>query len=193
MTKADERKEAQLWKKREDQILDMMILGHLSRIPKKDVEEYLAHLAYVLADVARTNLYAHSTIQRLIGKYLKSLGWEVRYEVAFEDEHNRHRFDIVAQKDAHEIIVEVKAEFDGRDLGQVMEYVHSVRRQRKRARVFLGTDITNLYRMLEGSRADIISEYARLHKMGFIFADSSVVAVIPAEFIQTFSTYWKRL
>lgn len=197
MTKADEGRQLRLNKK----LLDGMFSGGLPKIPKKDVEEYLYDLCYKLANVKRSKPYDHTALKKSIAKYLKSLGWEVGTEFPYKVDPDDvgHRFDIVAQKSASEIMVEVKTELDGRGLGQVQEYMFTLKRvsrKSRKVRVFLGTDLLSIAFLLDGygSIADMIDLSARRLKLGLIFVvDKDIVAVVPAEFVPIFFAYWKRL
>ena len=127
---------------------------------------------------------AHSTIAKVIGSYFEESGWNCGYEIPFGDLDSKYRFDILAQKGAKTAIVEVKPTLSVRDLGQVIAYVHDVEKKFRNVRVFIGTDILNLYTVLgTGEIRDIILENARLHKLGIIFTDSTYSVVLPAEFL----------
>jgi hypothetical protein len=183
MTEAEEEKEFRAWKEANNQILDEMFSGKLSQTPEKVVEQYLKSIIKVSEDAPDRYLYAHSTLCKSIGNYFGLLDWEYGFEIPLGDLDSSYRFDMMAQKGARNIIVEVKPEITTRDLGQVIGYMFDVNKKFKKGRMFLGTDILNLPVVINGGEiTEILVDNAR-HGLGVILADKEQAWLIPAEFL----------
>lgn len=180
----DEKKLIESLRKLDKQILDGMFSGKLLRIfSKKDIKQYFKLLVNLYGQQKERYLYAHSTLQNTIGNYFGILGWDYGFEIPHGDLDSSYRFDIMAQKGAKMIIVEVKPAVTTRDLGQVLGYLYDVAKKYKKSRVFLGTDILNLPICIgEGEVADIILNNAG-NGLGIIFATKEDVWIVPAEFL----------
>ena len=176
------------WIKGNKQILNKMFSGNL--ITEKSVEQdrkfvkaYFTQLTKIWEDLPDRNLLAHYTITKSIANYFYLLDWDYGFEIPIADLDSNYRFDLMAQKGAKVIVVEVKPKVTTRDLGQVLGYLFDVKKKAKKSRVFLGTDILNFYTIVDGGEiTDIITDNAK-HGLGVIFADKEQAWIIPPEFL----------
>lgn len=166
-------------------ILDLVFSGRLLEAwTKKDIEEYMKGLMQIRIALPKRYLYAHSTLQKSIGRYFHLLGWHYDFEVPSGDLYSSDRYDLMAQKDSKTVVVETKPEVTVRDLGQVLGYIFNVKRMFNESRVFLGTDILNLDILFRASEVRvIIFDNARKNGLGVILANKNQAWLIPAEFL----------
>lgn len=173
------------WKEVNKKLLNDMFSGDLLKtFSKEDIETYFKQLATIYTQQSKRYLYAHSTLQTVIGNYFGLLEWKYGFEIPHGDLDSNYRFDIMAQKGKNTIVVEVKSEVNPRELGQVIAYVYDVSKKYKKSRVFLGTDILNLDILIkDGEIKDIILDYAKNYRLGLIFATTVQAWIVPAEFL----------
>ncbi|GEM_PF-4274394 len=186
-----EEKEAQQilkeWIKSDKELLKGMFSGTLLKEnKKKDIQAYIKEInkGYLEVEQKRHRILSHSSIQNKIAYYLEQLNWQSAIEVPFGDVDSSYRFDVMAQKGSQVIVVEVKPTVNTRDMGQVLGYVHDIKKKYKKARVFLGTDILNLGIVNQwGEVTDMLLECAEKHGLGIMFVDTNFIFIIPSEFL----------
>lgn len=173
------------WKEGNKKLLTDMFSGDLLKtFPPNDIETYFKQITTIFSQQSNRYLYAHSTIQNVIGTYFGLLNWKYGFEIPHADLDSNYRFDIVAQNGDNIIIVEVKPEVNPRELGQVIAYLYDVTKDYKQSRFYLGTDILNFDIIIKsGEIKDIILDYVKNYKLGLIFATTKQAWVVPAEFL----------
>jgi hypothetical protein len=155
-----------------------------SKLEKREVAGYIGELKKIWEGLPDRYLLAHSTLANAVGGYFELLGWDVGFELPFADFDSSYRFDVVAEKTARIIVVEVKPEITTKALGQVLGYVFNVEKRLNRARVLLATDILNLDVILNGGEVtDIIVDNAERHGLGIMLAEKESAWLIPAQFL----------
>ncbi len=172
-------------------LLDSLFSEGMSQDSWSFVNDYILRMLKISEEQAAATgnteakpLLARDVLRSLIGKYLGDLGWDYFLEVPAGDQQNGHKFDVLAEKDFHTIVVEVKPSINTNNVDQVLVYLVQAKRMFSRVRVFLGTDISNVRNLLcGGDITDILMEYAMRYQLGVIFADNDQFWIVPAEFL----------
>jgi hypothetical protein len=179
--------ENEKWIGKESRWVDSFFSGKLlETYSSEKIEDYWKRINSIWEQttLARRYCLSHNTIQSVVANYLALLGWNSKYEVDFADFESSYRFDIMAKKGDHAIVIEVKPEITTKDLGQVLGYVISLKKRYPEARVFLATDIIQFgFILSEGEIKDIILDMAQRYGLGIAFASTDDIWIIPSEFL----------
>ena len=171
-------------------LLDSLFAEGMSQDPWSFVNDYILKLLKMSGEPATGDNYvarpvlSHAALRTVIGKYFGALGWDYFLEVPADDKQGSHKFDVLAEKDFHTIVVEVKPAININNFDQVLVHIVQAKGMFSRVRVFLGTDISNARNLLCGDDiTGVLMEYAMRHQLGVIFADQDQFWIVPAEFL----------
>jgi len=178
-------------------LLDSLFSEGMSQDPWSFVNDYILRMLKIAEEPITTRdkgaarpLLGRDVLSSVIGKYFGALGWDYFLEVPADDKQGSHKFDVLAEKDFHNIVVEVKPAININNFDQVLVHIVQAKGMFSRVRVFLGTDISNARNLLcGGDITDILMEYAMRHQIGVIFADQDQFWIVPAEFLLINSDY----
>lgn len=176
-------------------LLDSLFSEGLSEDPWSFVKDYVLRMLKISEEAISSRqsvpsravahpVLTQATLRGIIGHYLDSLGWCCALEVPADDVQDSHKFDVLAEKDFNTVIVEVKPDIDVQYLSQLSEYISKAKRNFRRVRVFLGTDVANIHYLFSGDDiTDVLMEYATRYQLGVIFVNEEQFWLVPAEFL----------
>ncbi len=178
-------------------LLDSLFSEGMSQDPWSFINDYILRMLKISEDRSDTGsdmtarpLLAGDALRSLIGKYLGALGWDYFLKVPADDKQGSHKFDVLAEKDFHTIVVEVEPVININNFDQVVVHIIQAKGLFSRVRVFLGTNISNARNLLcGGDITDVLMEYATRHQLGVIFVDNDKFWIIPAEFLLITADY----
>ena len=135
----------------------------------KKLDEIIAAIAQ-----RRQFVFVNESLQSTIGQFLRILGWEVQFQLPLDTsggETGKKVYDIVARKDSQMLVVETSDEVTPAELEQMGGHKKSVQVSRKKAQIYLGTDILNSSKLLDGIRGVTIQDLMERKKVGVILID----------------------
>jgi hypothetical protein len=192
--KANDSQQPEKPKNYNKRLVESLFSDGMSETPHNFVQDYILELLKISQESisAQESTHINSVIEPLphdvlrgiIGHYFGELGWDYALEVRSDDPQNSHKFDVVAQKDWHTIIVEVKPNIDIADFEQILTHIEDARSTFSRIRLFLGTDFANIRYLLSGNDiTDVLIEFAVRYQLGVIFANHEEFWIVPTEFL----------